>query len=522
MARLNPGGFAAGFESGFGMVSRAKKDKRDYELKQQALEAQRLDREQDQRNKDRSFGLNERNIDSQIKSRKISDEESGTRLEIAKTELESKKDQRTFLREELEFKRNQLKSNQEALKDSNTIRELELDIKRIEAELAGRTLDVKEKEWKDNETKRKLEEDAKKEDIAYKTNQVQKQNREENLANARLAEVVYGSMAQGEMPLQSQLDQLNGTQYDVNKYLDVEFQDSLKFIAETWSDAANPNTPLTIAKAVENPEVLEALDKVLHEDLNINLEGLEGKHLAQIIAVPSELITKHGLSDDGHVYMEMIVTKEDGSVYIAPATMGRQNNPNDPVTTVSVTRILEHITGGNMLVGTLKNLESTGSLKKIQRMASSRIRVEDERTIRVEAAEKASKAWDAMGTIERNRILSVNPNLTKEDWVMEQVNLQVKARFQDIKSRDKGVSLLDLNQVIDNGIDAGIRVNLLENDFSIDRVPLDMRAQLFNESLEKIRTSKRKPDENNEDYYQRMEKLGAQEVAKRLAELYKS
>ena len=246
MARLNPGGFAAGFESGFGMVSRAKKDKRDYELKQQALEAQRLDREQDQRNKDRSFGLNERNIDSQIKSRKISDEESGTRLEIAKTELESKKDQRTFLREELEFKRNQLKSNQEALKDSNTIRELELDIKRIEAELAGRTLDVKEKEWKDNETKRKLEEDAKIEDIAYKTNQVQKQNREENLANARLAEVVYGSMAQGEMPLQSQLDQLNGTQYDVNTYLDPVFQDSLKFIAETWSDAANSSIVWTI------------------------------------------------------------------------------------------------------------------------------------------------------------------------------------------------------------------------------------------------------------------------------------
>lgn len=520
MARLNPGGFAAGFESGFGMVSRAKKDKRDYELKQQQLEQQRLDREQDQRNKDRTFGLNERNIQSQIKSREISDKESGTRLEIAKLDLKGKEDNLNFLKKELAFKEKKLKSDAATIEDANEIRRLELDIKNIEAELAEKTLQNREQEWEDNKTKRILEEDAKRQDIAYKENQIQKQNREENLANARLAEVVYGSMAQGEMPLQSQLDQLNGTQYDVNKFLDVEFQDSLKFIAETWSDAANPNTPLTIAKAVENPKVLDALDKVLHEDLNINLEGLEGKHLAQIIAVPSELIKEHGLSPDGHVYMEMIVTKEDGSVYIAPATMGRQNNPNDPVTTVSVTRILEHITGGNMLVGTLKNLESTGNLKKIQRMASSRIRVADERTIRVEAAEKASKAWDSMDTITKGDLQA--RNVSKEDWVMEQVNLQVKARFQDIKSRDKGVSLLDLNQVIDNGIDEGIKLNLLENDFSIDRVPLDMRAQLFNESLEKIRTTKRAKNESNEDYYQRMEKLGAQEVAKRLAELYKS
>ena len=173
-----------------------------------------------------------------------------------------------------------------------------------------------------------------------------------------------------------------------------------------------------------------------------------------------------------------------------------------------------------MLVGTLKNLEITGNLKKIQRMSSSRIRVADERTIRVEAAEKASKAWDSMDTITKGDLQA--RNVSKEDWVMEQVNLQVKARFQDIKSRDKGVSLLDLNQVIDNGIDEGIKLNLLENDFSVDRVPLDMRAQLFNESLEKIRNTKRAKNESNEDYYQRMEKLGAQEVAKKLAKLYNS
>ena len=47
MARLNSGGFAAGFESGFGLVQKAKKDKRDFELQQENLRQKELDRKAD-------------------------------------------------------------------------------------------------------------------------------------------------------------------------------------------------------------------------------------------------------------------------------------------------------------------------------------------------------------------------------------------------------------------------------------------------------------------------------------------
>ena len=47
MARLNQGGFAAGFESGFGLMQKAKKDKRDFELQQESLRQKELDRKAD-------------------------------------------------------------------------------------------------------------------------------------------------------------------------------------------------------------------------------------------------------------------------------------------------------------------------------------------------------------------------------------------------------------------------------------------------------------------------------------------
>ncbi len=44
MARLNSGGFAAGFESGFGLVQKAKKDQRDFELQKDTLKQREVDR----------------------------------------------------------------------------------------------------------------------------------------------------------------------------------------------------------------------------------------------------------------------------------------------------------------------------------------------------------------------------------------------------------------------------------------------------------------------------------------------
>ena len=176
-------------------------------------------------------------------------------------------------------------------------------------------------------------------------------------------------------------------------------------------------------------------------------KGVKGKHLAQILSLPSEMIKQYGVSGD-QVLLEMLVTREDGTVYVAPATVGRQNSATDPVQTVSVRTILDQISGQNVIRGMIKNLEGTGKLEKLQRMASSRVRAADEPAVRLKAQEDALDAWDKLNTPEREQ-LKQDGIETKAQYVMERVNIAVSSSFSDPDTRFPGVNLKKLNAPIE-------------------------------------------------------------------------
>ena len=484
MARLNPGGFAAGFESGFGLVQKAKKDKRDFELQQESLRQKALDREQDQRNKDRTFGLNERNIASQEALRGEQIKEIGARTKLSAKELEIRQENLDFLKEKLPLEIQELQLKEQTAKSNSEIAEIRAEIAKKELEIKEVDQEIKLGDKDRIERKTDAEINA---NEALTRERDAKSVKQENLNDievARKAEGVYRDIIDGKIPLKSQIDDLAGTQYDLNKYLDPDQTAALEKVTKAWSKAADPNSGITIQSLVQEDEILDALDLVFHEQFNVNLDkGVKGKHLAQILSTPSEMIKQYGVSGD-QVLLEMLVTREDGTVYIAPATVGRQNSATDPVQTVSVRTMLDHISGQNVIRGMVKNLEGTGKLEKLQRMASSRVRAADEPAVRLKAQEDALDAWDKLNTPEREQ-LKLDGIKTKTQYVMDRVNIAVSSSFQDPDTRSPGVNLKKLNAPIEEALNLALEKGL-PADIDISTLPLDFKVELYNGALEVI------------------------------------
>ena len=499
MARLNPGGFAAGFESGFGLVQKAKKDKRDFELQQESLRQKALDREQDQLNKDRTFGLNERNIASQEALRKEQTKEIGARLNIAEKDLEIRQENLDFLKQKLPLELQELELKKQTAQSQTEIAQLNAEIKAKELEI--KEIDQQIKLGDKDRIERKTDAEINANEALTREREA-KSVKQENLNDieiARKAEGVIREIIEGNLPLQSQIDDLAGTQYDLNKYLDPDQTAALEKVTKAWSKAADPNSGITIQSLVQEDEILDALDLVFHEQFNINLDkGVKGKHLAQILSLPSEMIKQYGVSGD-QVLLEMLVTRDDGTLYVAPATVGRQNSATDPVQTVSVRTILDQISGQNVIRGMVKNLEGTGKLEKLQRMASSRVRAADEPAVRLRAQQDALDAWDKLKTTEREQ-LKLDGIETKAQYVMDRVNIAVSSSFSDPDTRFPGVNLAGLNSALEGGLNLALKRGL-PADIDISTLTLDFKVELFNEALKIGRKAPKGEEQNAADRY---------------------
>jgi len=512
MARLNPGGFAAGFESGFGLVQKAKKDKRDFELQSESLRQKALDREQDQLNKDRTFGLNERNITSQEALRKEQTKEIGARLELSSKDLEIRSKNLDFLEKKLPLELQELQLKQQTAKSNSEVAEIRADIASKQLEIAE--LDQKIKLGDKDRLERKTEAEINASE-ALTRDRVANSVKQENLNDievARKAEGVYRDIIDGNLPLQSQIDDLAGTQYDLNKYLDPDQTAALEKVTKAWSKAADPNSGITIQSLVQEDEILDALDLVFHEQFNVNLDkGVKGKHLAQILSTPSEMIKQYGVSGD-QVLLEMLVTREDGTLYVAPATVGRQNSATAPVQTVSVRTILDHISGQNVIRGNIKNLEGTGKLEKLQRMASSRVRAADEPAVRLRAQQDALDAWDKLSNVEKDRLKQNDGIENKAQYVMDRVNIAVSSSFQDPDTRFPGVNLRKLNAPMEEALNLALEKGL-PADIDISTLPLDLKVELYNGALEVIAKTQGDEDQKTE--------AGILYISKQLINTYK-
>lgn len=499
MARLNPGGFAAGFESGFGLVSKAKKDKRDFEFQQQRLQAEADNREQDQKNKDRTFGLNEKNIDSQINQRAQQTKESSARLKISEKDLEIKDRNLDFLEKKLPLEL-------QALELKAKTAESDTEIAQIRADIATKELEIKQldQEIKLGD-KDRIERKTDAEIIASEAltrERDAKSIKQENLNDievARKAESVFNEIINGNLPLQAQIDDLKGTQYDLDKYLDPVQTEALEKVTKAWGKASDPSSGITIQSLVQEDEILDALDLVFHEQFNVTLDkGVKGKHLAQILSLPSEMIGKNGVSGD-QVLLEMLVTREDGTLYVAPATVGRQNSGTDPVQTVSVRTILDNISGHNVLRGNIKNLEGTGKLERLQKMASSRVRTADEPSVRLKAQEEALDAWEDL-SIPQKAELKKEGIESKAQYVMQRVNIAVSSSFPDPDTKFPGVNLAGLSLALEGGLNLALERGL-PADIDISTLTLDFKVELFNEALKIGRKAPKGEEQNAADRY---------------------
>ena len=482
MARLNPGGFAAGFESGFGMVSRAKKDKRDYELQQQKLQSDKEFRAQDQKNKDRTFGLSERtfglserNTDSLINQRIKQGEGEDARIKLSEKQLEIAQGNLDFQNLELPHKINLLEASKEKLTSDTEIAEINLEIKKLQVEVEREKLEFEKTNQEQEKLKTQGDIDANKALVDGRILDNEKKRFAEKTRNANLAQNFYQTIANGEIPLQAQFDELAGTQYDPANFIDPEYQKKLKFLTEAWKNASDPNHPTTLDDLAKNPEVLDALTIFANSEINMGTgNGIAGKNIASVTTVPKELQV-----NGGEVFIDLLVTRDDGSVYEAPATVGRGTDPNDPVHTVSMKNILDSMTGANVLVGMVKNLESSGKLEDLQRMAANQIKVGTQEKIKSDATKAAMKLWDER-TIE-TRDLHKKTGVTKESYVLEQVDLAVKAAFNRPQSKNLGVSVLDLNERIGRAIDDHQSKRELTNDVPSPKdIPLSTKIEIYN------------------------------------------
>jgi len=475
MARLNPGGFAAGFESGFGMVSKAKKDKRDYELQQQKLQSDKDFRAQDQKNKDRTFGLSEKNTDSLIDQRIKQGEGEDARIKLSGKQLEIAQGNLNFQNKELPHKIKLLEAAREKLTSDKEIAEINLNIANLKVELEREKLEFEKTNQKQEKRKTQGEIDANQALVEGRNLDNEKKRHAEKTITANLAQNFYQIISNGGIPLQEQFDELAGTQYDPANFIEPEYQEKLEFLTKAWKNASDPNHPTTLDDLAKNPEVLDALTIFANSEINMGTgNGIAGKNIASVTTVPKELQV-----NGGEVFIDLLVTRDDGSVYEAPATVGRGTDPNDPVHTVSMKNILDSMTGANVLVGMVKNLESSGKLEDLQKMAANRIKVGTQDKIKSDATKAAMKLWDERTW--ETRDLHKKNGVTKESYVLEQVDLTVKAAFNRPQSKNLGISVLDLNESIGKAIDDHQSKRELTNDVPSPKdIPLSTKIEVYN------------------------------------------
>ena len=82
--------------------------------------------------------------------------------------------------------------------------------------------------------------------------------------------------------------------------------------------------------------------------------GIAGKNIASVTTVPKELQV-----NGGEVFIDLLVTRDDGSLYEAPATVGRGTDPNDPVHTVSMKNILDSNNNQFITIAIVEEIDNT-------------------------------------------------------------------------------------------------------------------------------------------------------------------
>lgn len=255
------------------------------------------------------------------------------------------------------------------------------------------------------------------------------QRAEQDSALSSMAPIEYQRVASGGDFSPEFMEKAKGTRFDPAFMAKTEYKDAAKSAFEhvdTLMTKLQKEGPNSVGLAdVNKPEFLKSLDVLMKPDIERDIgtkDPVTGKTIAS-----KEIATVIPYENKGLV-IDVKVTLDDGTSYIAPVTEGRSTDPDDPVKIIPIDKFINTIEGHTRMASAYNQPDLQNAVLRYVQPAKENQSAEV--TKRQLLSEQASIDRD-----EAKELAKVNTDKVMEPEEKTKAMKGISDRYQEVRDR---------------------------------------------------------------------------------------